>query len=514
VTELRNVARVGLWLSISVLAAMTGRGARASCAVPLTYYVSPTGLDASPGLTASTPWKTFSKAWSVLTPCDTLILLDGTYLQDLSPPSSKNGTATGPIVIKADNDGAAIIDGEGKRDTLDLSGHSYLVFEGLKIHNALDPVVSLSGGHHNTLRRVALKSTRPSDDSWNGECGVCLSNGAHDNLFEEAWIWGRGRYKVMMYGDDGASNPPYANTFRRVVIRYDNETDRDGEPQGAISFYSAHDNVAENLIVIDGEMGPVSKIVSAGSVYITGHQQNSSGNKFLGSLILNNKAEGIYVDCDQNSSCQNTVIENTVLWDNTGAGISVYHANPSKATGTVVKHVTSGANGDDGIGNWSSKGYFTNNLLVSNAGAGYSGGETTNFTFDYNNISGNSQGNYKNQSAGAHDIHVDPQLKYITRLESGAPGDNAGDDGKDMGANVEKRYQGGALTAADLWPWPNEARIRADMCNGVSSGWCATTKSLTEYVWGYLGNSWPPSNDPPDPNPPAAPTGVERTDVK
>lgn len=506
----RTMVRLGL----AGLLLAFGRDVKATCAAPATFYIAPGGSDQNAGTTQAAPLKTFSKAWSKLVACDTLIVLDGTYLQNLSPPSGKSGSAGNPIVIRAEHDGGAVIDGEGSHNTLHLSsGNSYLVFEGFKVHNADDSVLNLDGAHHNTFRRMGLKSTRSSDNSWNGECGVCLGSGAHHNLIEDSWIWGRGRYKMLLYGDGSSGDVPYQNTFRRVVMRYDDETDREGEPQGAVSFYSAKENIAENMIILDGQMGPISKVVSSAAIYVTAHAQSSSGNKILGSLVLNNNSEGIHIDCDQSSTCQNNVLENTVFWDNARTGVALYHQNQANITGTVVKHVTAGAQGDEGIGNYNSKGYFTNNMLVNNGKWGYSGGVTTNFTFDYNNLFGNGSGNYKSQSPGAHDIQANPGLKHITRLEAGAPGDNAGDDGKDLGANLEKRYQDGALTGVDLWPWPGEARIRADMCSGITVGWCATTKSLTEYVWGYLGNPWPGSGTG-DTTPPAAPTGVERTDTK
>jgi hypothetical protein len=39
-------------------------------------------------------------------------------------------------------------------------------------------------------------------------------------------------------------------------------------------------------------------------------------------------------------------------------------------------------------------------------------------------------------------------------------------------------------------PWPNEARIKTEMCAGVTRGFCSAT-SLTDYIWGYLGNPAP-----------------------
>jgi hypothetical protein len=57
---------------------------------------------------------------------------------------------------------------------------------------------------------------------------------------------------------------------------------------------------------------------------------------------------------------------------------------------------------------------------------------------------------------------------------------------------VQRRYQDGVQTTQILWPWPNEARIKKEMCTdaGVTRGFCSAT-SLTDYVWNYLGNGNP-----------------------
>ncbi len=105
---------------------------------------------------------------------------------------------------------------------------------------------------------------------------------------------------------------------------------------------------------------------------------------------------------------------------------------------------------------------------------------------------------------------------YPIRIESGSTLDGSGYGGADIGANITKRYgANGAfhgdsgyetLSDVDLWPWPNEDRIKADMAAEYSSkvtekrGFCTDAANprtntgkvtLTSYIWEYLGNNIP-----------------------
>ncbi len=52
------------------------------------------------------------------------------------------------------------------------------------------------------------------------------------------------------------------------------------------------------------------------------------------------------------------------------------------------------------------------------------------------------------------------------------------------GADLTMRYQDRVKTSEPLFPWPNEARIKTDMCASGErqSDWCASSKSLSDYV--------------------------------
>jgi hypothetical protein len=88
------------------------------------------------------------------------------------------------------------------------------------------------------------------------------------------------------------------------------------------------------------------------------------------------------------------------------------------------------------------------------------------------------------------------------RIEPGSKLKGRGYGGADIGANVLYRYgvdgsrhgepDFNALTDTPLWPWPNEDRIKTEMCEktGVTRGFCRA-RSLTHYLWEYLGQPMP-----------------------
>ena len=86
--------------------------------------------------------------------------------------------------------------------------------------------------------------------------------------------------------------------------------------------------------------------------------------------------------------------------------------------------------------------------------------------------------------------------------------------GADIGANVLYRYGAdgsrfgdagyNTLSTTALWPWPNEARIKREMCAGTTRGFCSSARrldgvnpiTLTSYVWEMLGTAMPATLGP------------------
>ena len=78
--------------------------------------------------------------------------------------------------------------------------------------------------------------------------------------------------------------------------------------------------------------------------------------------------------------------------------------------------------------------------------------------------------------------------------------------GHERGATIVNRYVDGVQTNDPLWPYPYEDIIKQHMCdptdladahrvaaNGTDwePGWCATNKTLTEYIWEANGATCP-----------------------
>jgi hypothetical protein len=450
-----------------------------------TYYLATTGNDSNAG-TAAAPWATFTKAWSVLQPGNTLIVKSGTYKQDLSP--KKSGTVSQPITVKAEVDGSVYIDGEGKRSVLSLSGNSYLTFEGLTLERSNDAVLDVySAGkgltsHHNTFRRIGAYCTSTTTEG----C-VVAEDGSHHNVFEDMWIWGTGRYKFLLYGGAGGNPPnldaPY-NTLRRIVIRYDPHPATSGNPQASVGVYSVTNTLIEDVIALDGL--PASTEVNA-AFYVTGHSPSStSDNRFFGILALNGRDWGMQIDAD--GLADRNKITDAVIWGNANFGGLVFHGNLHD---NACNHCTIVASGDYGIYNDAANTTVKNSVVMNSVRAGIDNSSGT-MALGYNDVYNNAGGAYSGVSRGSTDLNpaVNPGIQYLTRAGAGVRGKAEG--GSDIGGNLMNRYQDSVLTSTPLWPWPNQDRIKKEMCSdsGVTRGFCGKA-SLTDYVWSFAGSPTP-----------------------
>jgi hypothetical protein len=179
--------------------------------------------------------------------------------------------------------------------------------------------------------------------------------------------------------------------------------------------------------------------------------------------------------------------ENVLAWDVAGKGGLV---EDSYKPGYQISHATVGVSKAAGI--------LTNTTAIRNSlvyqASGGSSPSTHGLYFPGPAPAGST-----------NSLGVDPQLKYITRVESASPASGSGQGGRNRGATIVNRYQKGVLTNVPLWPWPNEARIKADfqmdfgLPVNAKRGFAAegnslkgTPITLSSYVWEYLGNPCPP----------------------
>jgi hypothetical protein len=168
-------------------------------------------------------------AFSEMAGGDTLIIRDGTYTGGANcitnshkPP---NGSAGAYTVVRAENDGQVLIDGEGSNQIFSAS-LNYVEFRGIKWGRSTDGIVQLRNGsdHVKFIRCGAYEMANVTCAIWSiGYCSYVL--------LEECYAWGNARYSFMFYQSHHC-------IARKCVARLD-RANRGSEPAGIFRNYSS-----------------------------------------------------------------------------------------------------------------------------------------------------------------------------------------------------------------------------------------------------------------------------------
>jgi len=474
-----------------------------------TFYISPTGKDITNGRNEQTPFRTFEHAFSVIRPGDELILLDGIYsieaetgvisYSDKDRPWSgqpPSGESIGKMtVVRAKNPGMAIVEG-GLFLGRSFRKDSYIKIEGIKF---------LGGGNLYNTSYVTIKNCGFHSIRMSGGAVFFIgtndhANGNSYNLIEDCWIWGQERIIAGNYRSDN-------NVWRRVVIRGDGcnsvACTGSGNPNVGFTVYESNNISIQNMIVIDRVLDKGSPYSDFATAQHTEGKYYLGPNEWLGCISLKAPDCGFYFEGDNMDDFTYT-LRDIVAWDSRAGNVNI----GSRALNSVLENITAGmtGKGQDSIRvSPEAHGGIVRNVIAYKAGR-Y--GVNSSAIPSYCDVYG-SNGKRYNQSRGSKgDKAVDPltggripSLKYLVRIEEGSELKGTGYKGGDYGANVIKRYgvDGtrygdpgyNVLTDEDLWPWPNEDRIKSDMSSASKRGFCADGTTLTKYIWEYLGNKIP-----------------------
>jgi hypothetical protein len=455
---------------------------------PATYYLNGTsGSDANSCAAAvaggASAKKTFASAVGCLSAGSTLIVQSGSYGGAFN--GIPNGAAGNFVVIKAETDGGVIFSG-----TVDFAHTSaYIQTEGLRFESSNQKNIL---GNHLKFLRSSFKGGCTSGNCVNTVVGSNNFNDTADILFQDCWWYGAGgRYNLLVYNADRV-------VLRRAVVRHDGgwSDGGSGNPESGINFYDSSDSWCLNCIVVDSNLTYSTWSGAYYSVRNSSVSHATANNGWVGSIALNNKDLGMR----QDGAISNATITDFVSVDNPNGGIS-FGVNPVTSAVTratiLQKNVPSSGDMRGGFGAWGGGSNNISNVII----AGQAGADLYNLSASFfdtfsngSTSSGTGRQTYNPQSNG---------LSYITRIEAGSNLKVQGSGGGQMGAQiVNKLGSDGAFrgdpnwnvdTGVSLWPWPNEARIRQEMCGsaGVSRGFCGDTVSLTHYIWNYLGNGCP-----------------------
>ena len=411
---------------------------------------------------------------------DTLIIRDGVYTGDLNVISNSShppyGSADAWTIIKAENDGGVVFDGE---TTLRVFSHypgsignKYWQFEGI--------IWGRSTVLLGNSRYVKFLRCGAYDGGDGNSVNFNISRNCEYILLENCYAWGNGRYKFMAYQNSRI-------IFRQCVGRLD-RVNAPGEPIAVFSMYSVDDAEVQNCIAIDSDQD--SDWVGFRNAAFNTPCTDMPANRinYTRCIALNNKLGGISTSGKYTISSDVT-FKDCVIWNSsTSSGVSI---NTIRGLRTNILNCTFGESTDtsysyilsyDGIG-------YNNDTTIKNSifwniqdNPSYAALNDVE-TEDYNCLYANTN-NYTNTSQGTNthlntnpiwDTSANPNgaLRYICRIEDGSNLSGQGENGVNIGANCTKMY--GVLgtlwgeagyneeQSADMWPFPYEDLIRAKM---------------------------------------------------
>jgi len=456
-----------------------------------TYYVDLNQPnDDGDGTSIITAKKYIESGLALLAPGDTLIIRDGNYSdsKDNINQNVPSGDEFQYTTIKAENYGGVIIN---NKFSLSHSNH-HIIIDGLHFKGSVSKNIK---GQYIKIFRTSFQGSAPGGNSVIVTIGTGDFNDTQYILLEDCWVFGLGgRYSIMAYNADRV-------ILRRCVVRNDGGwTSGNSDPEASIAIYQTSNALLQNCIVIDSDLETYDDN-NVGAFYLTGHLGNRSSHNVIyqGCIALNVQKSGW--NCDTDDLGTGTKLIDCIAYDIGSSGV----ATSNNLLDIFINQMTIGNVNNHGMCNYTRKGIFTaKSSIIFNAGK-----NATKYinNFSYTNTYMNG---YEGNGTGV--IHVNPLdngLKYLVRVEDGSTLNSAGESGSYMGAKILNRIGiSGTLygevgydsvTNEQLWPWPNENRIKADFRTVSKRGFCADGKqlnsvddiTLTSYIWEYLGNPMP-----------------------
>lgn len=376
-----------------------------------------------------------------------IVLKDGTYPGVGWNGSSEPRRILSGVTVQAQNPGGAVIQGlwigRSTRKDSNITVRDVRVEGGVSLYNT----------QHVTLKNVGVHG--PLDVGTNDH-----ANGNTDNLIEDVWVWASGqRIIAINYRAD-------RNVWRRVIVRGDGcgtaACAGSGNPNVGVTIYDSADVSFQNVMVLDRVLASGdSPYADFACAQHTPNQYLWGRNEWLGIVSLNAPDQALYCEPDQVvSGVVSATIRDALLWN--GYGLNLARQGRFVVDGAVITN----KGGSDGVrvapelaGSGSSVSRVTvggsGRYAINSAVAGADCNVTGTWQSAYNQTTCSGQG------SGAAVWSLPPRY--------GVDGSRFGD----VGVN--------AVQAAGLLPYPNDARIRAEMCVNTTRGLCSAS-SVSAYL--------------------------------
>lgn len=445
-------------------------------ASPTDYFVSPIGSNQNPG-TAERPFQTIEKGLSALKPGDALVIRDGQYSGKANALRNfPRGTVENYIHIKAENPGKVILSGGLLLDR----DSSYLIFEGLRFHGQ-------------ETKRILGRNIKFFRNEFKGGPArgnvetVCIGTndftpGAEFVLLEDNWVHGSGgRYKILVYNSN-------AVILRRVLVRFDGFDPGNIAPAADIAIYDSKNIEIQNAISIDGIGGELSRGYVAAFYNVCNRTTLTPNLNISWRGILAINPPGYLMGTEGQCETVNLIVEDAASFG------GMYGISQLNAGNAQYNRLTIVGTKGDGVGIFGGTGSVRDSVVRGADGRAFKGVLPTNSVA------------FANRGGSYGASMLDPMsngLRYLPRIEVGSTLAKGGARDGQRGAQINRRIgKVGSLfgesgyadiSSVELWPFPNEHRIKEEMCmdEGNRRGFCAHNGTITAYIFSLLGNASP-----------------------
>lgn len=288
-----------------------------------TYYVAPppAGDDGNRG-TSEFPWATLQHAAEAVTPGDTVLVREGSYV---GFNLVQSGSAGLPITFAAfpGERPEVVADNRHTADGINLEGASYVVIDGFTVNGRGRSGIRAVLGEHVTLRNNIAQGNQ-SSGIFTGFCddlliennltsgslqahGIYVSNSGDRPVIRGNSIYGNFVNGIHLNGDvSQGGDGVISNALIENNIIFDN-----GSAGGSgISCDGVQDSLIRNNVIFDQHASGIS-------LYRIDGGEASTGNRVLNNSV-HVAADGLWALNIQNGSTENEIVNNC-LWSDHGS---------------------------------------------------------------------------------------------------------------------------------------------------------------------------------------------------
>lgn len=435
-----------------------------------TYYASPSG--SGNGQSESSPFE-ISDFWDDAGAGDTLVLLDGNY-NNQSLEIQTSGTRNSPIVVMAQNDGEATVDGQDNHIPLLADTKHDVVIQGIVFRNSSEDVVRIRFCERISLHRVSAYDAGPAAGNYH----VFVPAYSSEILFEDCAGSGSGRTIYTVYCCKRC-------TFRRCWGEW---MSHGQTPYAFMQIYLSDSCVIENCIgTKDPDTDEEVYGINLWANDESGQYNNTANyNRFYGNVVYNFSGPCYLVNSAYYTIQENRYDHNVAFCDDASLDLwTLFYQTADKDL--QINHQTLAgfnsargyylSNESDGKqGTWDVNAVLKNSLFIDGYIGIYNEHDRTDGLSNQYNCYHEVYKALQNASDGEGEVEQDPDIDTATFgrgaylfVPGNSPNKTAGEGGTQIGANVLYRYEDEVLTDEPLWPWPMEDRIFSE--TGTSVTW-------------------------------------------